>query len=276
MSCSLRDVELPRGDGVHVNGVAIPRDRIAREVQHHPSRTPIEAWQAAARALVVRELLLQEARRLGIAAVPQRDEAGRRETEEEALIRGLVEREVTTPAPDGDACRRYYEQNRGVFRTAAIYEAAHILLAARRGDDEAYAHAAETAGILLDELKRDPARFSDLARSHSACPSAAQGGNLGQLTRGQTTPEFEAALVALPVGAITAEPIATDYGLHIIRLDRKIEGRQLPFEIVAERIAEYLRENVIRLASAQYIARLMSRAAVTGVTLEGAHAHRVS
>lgn len=276
MSCSLRNLNLPKGNGVHVNGVAVPREDIAREVQHHPARTPAEAWQAAARSLVVRELLLQEARRLGLEAAPQHDDAGRRETEEEALVRGLVEREVTTPEPDEQACRRYYEQNRKAFRSPAIYEAAHILFAARRGDAEVFALALQTARAALDVLGRDPGRFADLAREHSACPSGAQGGNLGQLTCGQTTPEFEAALVALPVGAMSREPVETRYGLHIIRLDRKIEERQLPFEFVANRIADYLRESVTRRATAQYIARLVSGAEVTGVALEGAEAHRVN
>ena len=55
MSCSIHQTVLPRGNGVRVNGVAIARDQIAREVQQHPSRTPAEAWKAAARALAVRE-----------------------------------------------------------------------------------------------------------------------------------------------------------------------------------------------------------------------------
>jgi peptidyl-prolyl cis-trans isomerase C len=212
------------------------------------------------------------ARRLGIETEPQSDGADRRETDEEALIRTVVEQEVTIPEPDQEACRRYYEQNRKVFRSPAIYEAAHILFAARRDDVEAFARAEEAASAALDVLKGNPESFADLAKVHSACPSAAQGGNLGQLTRGDTTPEFEAALMVLPVGAISSEPVATRYGLHIIRLKRRIDERQLPFELVADRIADYLRESVMRRATAQYIARLVSRANITGVTLYGAEA----
>ena len=51
MTCSVHHAVLPKGHGVRVNGIAIARDLIAREVQHHPSRTPVEAWKAAARAL---------------------------------------------------------------------------------------------------------------------------------------------------------------------------------------------------------------------------------
>jgi hypothetical protein len=43
--CAVRRA-LPKGTGVRVNDVVIPRDAIAREVQYHPSRTPAASWQA--------------------------------------------------------------------------------------------------------------------------------------------------------------------------------------------------------------------------------------
>ena len=276
MSCSLHNGGLPKGEGVVVNGVAVARERIAEEIQYHPARTPADAWRAAARSLVIRELLLQEARRIAIKGVPQYDNAGRRETEEEALVRGLVEQEVTTPEPDEATCRRYYQQNPRAFRSPAIFEVAHILFAACRDDATGFARTEADARALLDVLKREPGRFAEMAKLHSACPSAAHGGNLGQVTAGQTTPEFERALAVIPVGAVASDVVATRYGLHIIRLDRKIGEQTLPFELVAERIADYLRESVLRRATAQYIARLVSRADIRGVTLEGAEAHRVS
>ncbi len=119
-------------------------------------------------------------------------------------------------------------------------------------------------------------QFAALARAHSACPSASQGGNLGQITAGQTTPEFERALLALEPGSIGPEPVATSYGFHIVRLDRKHEGRDLPFELVAVRIAAYLQDCVQRRALAQYVARLASAARIDGIDLAGAEALRVS
>jgi peptidyl-prolyl cis-trans isomerase C len=278
MTCVVHaDEVLPRPKTVSVNGVVVARDAIARETQHHPADKPIHAWQAAARALVVRELLLQEARRLGVETEPQADPQGRRETDEEALIRRLIEREVTTPEPDEATCRRYYEHNRTRFRSPALYEAAHILFPAREDDAGTFAAARGEAEAVIVRLRAHPEQFGELARLHSGCPSAAQGGNLGQIGPGQTTAEFERALFALAAGAITEEPVATRYGLHVIRLDRKIEGRDLPFELVADRIADYLREAVRRRAGAQYVARLMSRAQITGIACEGAaEAHRVN
>ncbi len=276
MSCTLHGTSIPQPKNVSVNGVVIARDAIAREVQHHPARRPIEAWQAAARALVIRELLLQEARRLGLVAEPCFDADGRHETEDEALVRTVHEREVITPEPDVATCRRYYEQNRDAFRSETLYEASHILFAARRDQAQAYAETRARAESALIELAQAPERFEELARANSACPSASQGGNLGQISQGQTTPEFERALSALAPGETTRWPVETRYGFHVIRLNRRIEGEELPFELVADRIADYLRECVGRRATAQYIARLVSRAEIAGIELAGAEAHRVN
>ncbi len=277
MTTCAAHAQMPAGKpiAVSVNGVAIARDAIVREMQHHAAPKPIAAWQQAARALVIRELLLQEARRLAVAPQPASDGDGRHETDDEAVIRGLIEREVSVPEPDDDTCRRYYGQNLARFRSPDIFEASHILFAALASDRGAHAKAREDAAAVLAELRARPERFAELAQAHSRCPSAAQGGNLGQITAGQTTPEFEQALLALAPGELCAEPVATRYGFHVIRLDRKHEGRTLPYEVVAERIADYLRESVRRRADAQYVARLVSAAKIEGIELAGADALRV-
>lgn len=277
MTTCAAHAQIPTGKpvAVSVNGVSIARDAIQREMQHHAAAKPISAWQQAARALAIRELLLQEARRLAIAPQPLSDDDGRRETDEEAIIRGLIEREVSVPEPDDETCRRYYERNLARFRSPDIYEASHILFAALASDRAAHAKAREDAAAVLAELRAKPERFAELAQAHSRCPSAAQGGNLGQITAGQTTPEFEQALFALESGQLCEAPVATRYGFHVIRLDRKHEGRTLPYEVVAARIADYLRESVRRRADAQYVARLASAARIEGIDLAGADALRV-
>jgi len=260
---------------VRVNGVTIARDAIQREMQHHAAEKPIAAWQQAARALAIRELLLQEARRLAIAPEPLDDGKGRRETDEEAIIRGLLEREARVPEPDNETCQHYFEQNRARFCSLDIYEASHILFAAVPSDRDAYEQARADADGVLAALAERPESFSVLARAYSRCPSATQGGNLGQVTEGQTTPEFEQVLMTLKPGQLCGTPVETRYGFHIVRLDRKIAGRPLPYEAVAEQIAEYLRENVRRRAHVQYVARLVSAARIEGVELADADRFRV-
>jgi peptidyl-prolyl cis-trans isomerase C len=263
-ACAARPALSPGRGVISVNGAVIPRHAIAQETQHHPATRPLDAMQAAATALVVRALLLQEAHRLAIKAEPISDGEGRRETDEEALIRALIEREVRTPTADEAACRRHYAQHRHRFRTPDLFEARHILLPATLAERAALARA------ILARLADDPAEFSALARAHSTCPSAATGGSLGQLGPGQTVPEFEAALARMTPGVIHPEPVETRYGLHIVALDRRIEGRGLPFEVVQPRIAAWLEEKVRRAAIRQYVSILAGRADIRGIDLAAA------
>jgi len=253
---------------VTVNGVAISRKAIAAEVQNFPARNPGEGWHAATRALVIRELLLQEARRLDIAVEQMVDQGGRRETVEDALVRGLIEREVRVPEAVEDALRRFYGNNLHRFVTPPLYEADHILIAARRDDHAAFAAAREKASSLRSILAVAPERFAELARDCSDCPSAALGGSLGQIGPGDTTAEFEAALGNLAPGEISPL-VETRYGVHLVRLTRRIDGRQLPFEAVRDRIAAYLSEHVNRQATTQYVSLLVGRADIKGIALDG-------
>jgi peptidyl-prolyl cis-trans isomerase C len=254
---------------ISVNGAVIAAADIAREVQNHPGGSPDQAWEEAARALVIRTLLSQRARDLNLAAEP-RAVGGLRETGEEALIRVLLETEVRTPVADEATCRRYYQANLSRFRGPDLFEPLHILFQASRGDVAAYSTAVARAESVLDKLKTRPSDFESLARAMSDCPSASEGGRLGQVVRGGTTPEFEAALVTAHPGAIHPTPVLTRYGVHVLRLDRKVTGETLPFETVRTRIAHYLEDRTWRRAVAQYISLLAGGARIEGFDLPGA------
>lgn len=255
---------------ITVNGTEISESAIASEMQHHPASTPEEAMSEAARALAIRTLLLQRARQLALAPDPQTDDEAKRETEDDALVRQVLEAEVQTPEPDEDACRRYFENNKSRFTSPELYEAAHILFSADSADKEAFATATADAQACLETLKERPERLADLAKARSDCPSAASGGNLGQITRGQVTPEFETMLMGLEPGQLCPVPVKTRYGVHIIYLHRHIPGQTLPFEMVRERIAQYLGEAVWRRAVSQYIGLLVAGAQITGIDMQGA------
>jgi peptidyl-prolyl cis-trans isomerase C len=254
---------------VSVNGVVIANSDIAREMQNQEGGSPAESWQGATRALVVRELLVQRARELDLDPEPSNTD-GVRETEEEALIRALLEREVRTPTADDASCRHYYQANLRRFRGADLFEPLHILFKADRADKAAYAVAEQRAEAVLTEVKAAPDRFEAIAVAVSDCPSARDGGRLGQVARGQTTPEFEAALLKLQPGQIATNLVRTRYGVHVLRLDRKVDGTVLLFEQVRDRIAAYLEENAARRAAAQYVAVLAGRARISGCDIDGA------
>lgn len=256
---------------ITVNGEVIPAAAIADEAQMHaaPKGKPGLAWRAAGRALTVRALLLQEARRRGLTPAPLSD-GDRAETEDEALVRQLLDEAVAPPAPSDDAVRAVYDAAPGRFRAPTLYEAAHILFPARPGDAEALRAADEKARAVLAELARNPRAFDRLARELSACSSRDAGGRLGQIATGDTVPEFEAVLDRLDEGQIAADPVVTRYGLHIIRLDARATGAVLPFEAVAPRIREMLAKAGWAKAARAFVETLAATAEVTGIDLKAA------
>ena len=254
---------------ISVNGSEISFEAIDAETQLHPADTPGEAYRDAVHALIVRELLIQEAAEKKITAEPQMIEPGKREVEEDAAIRVLLEQEIDTPAADENACKRYYEANRNKFRSPTIYEASHILIAAPTTDKKAREQAKAEAEAVLAKLEDHPDQFASLARAHSACPSKEQGGSLGQLTKGSTVPEFETVLFELKEGQTWPAPVPTQFGFHIIRLERIIEGEQLPYEHVAERISAWLEAASWSRAVSQYISILVGKAEICGFDMNG-------
>ncbi|SDV50510.1 peptidylprolyl isomerase [Chitinasiproducens palmae] len=307
---ALSEAPAPRDTGpavrpLRVNGVEISTAELAAELQYHPAGDRETALQQASVALAIRELLRQRAHALGIdppaparawqahdladeacqsvgagaagAAQDRHDaasawhdgsESHAGESHEEARTRALLAREVALPDVEQRAVLRYYEANRDRFRTAPLLAVRHILLACAPADAAARSRARAQAVDLLGRL-RDGAPFTALASAHSDCPSRQQGGALGQISKGQTVPEFERALFALPCG-LCLHPIESRYGVHVVIVDERMEGRALPFEAVREAIRRQLAESVWRRAVSQYLAMLVGAAHIEGVAIDGA------
>ncbi len=257
---------------IKLNGVVLPSHMIAAEAQHHPAHTPAAAYQAAARALIVRTLLLEEAKREGIVAEPELIAPGKRELDDEARIRALMETHILVTEPGEAECRALYDEASSRFRSPDLFEASHILFLAHPHDTQAYTAAVAQAESIIAELSGAPGRFEAIAREHSQCDSRANGGRLGQIARGETVPEFEKALQELQEGQITATPVKSRFGVHVLKLDARAAGETLHFEYMREQIADYLAEQQWRRDVAAYIERLVSQAQIEGVDMSSASA----
>lgn len=256
----------PNATPVFVNGVSIPETAIASEAQNHRAPSGAEARAAAARALVIRELLLQRAGELGLEPAPERDEKGREETPDEALIRQVLEREAPAAEPTTEECRRVYDVSLARFTSPEVFEASHILFAPEQPGAAAWVAAHGRAVEAIMAL-RDGADFAEFAAEFSACPTGQEGGALGQLRGGDLAPEFEEALLQLQPGGIGGVPVRTRYGWHVIRLDRRTPARTLPFEAVEHLIRASLRSRAQVAASTRYISRLAAEAEIEGLDL---------
>jgi len=231
---------------VSVNGIAVA----------------VEA-DTSAEFAAARELLRQRAVVIGLLGPAAEDD----ETID-AAIEELLEREVTTPRPTEAECRRYYEQNPAEFDSGELVHARHILfqITSKVNVPQMRARAEETLNTLLIQ----PDRFAEVAAALSNCPSGRLGGNLGQIRRGETVPEFEAALFRPGPTGLLRELVRTRYGFHIVAVDQRIPGRRLPYEAVRESVAKRLTSAVEAKALQQYVRVLAGQADITGADLAGA------
>lgn len=245
---------------VTINGVELTDADMEQELPlHADAPNPI---RAATTALVLRRVLRDEAARQGLDLASEDDAIG-----------ALLARQAPAPEADEAACRRYYQASPQRFIVGELIEADHILFQVTPGVnlDLLRAH----ASAVLADLLADPSGFAEVARRQSNCPSATVGGNLGQLGRGDTVPEFEKAVFSLPAGGLLPQVLETRHGLHIVRVTRRIEGRLLPFEQVRESIASALAAASRDTAWRQYARLLVDRADVRGIDLGAAEDDRV-
>lgn len=242
---------------ITVNDQAISSEKILAEMQYHPAGNQRDAMLKAAETLIIGELLRQRASDLGL-----RVGAAGVDASDEDFVDALLDAEVKLPEASEAECEHYYHANLQRFMSSPLLEVSHILLAAAPDDDEGRVLAKEKSALLLAELQQG-ADFSALARSQSACPSKTLGGNLGQISRGQTVPEFERQVFAADRGLLS-RAVESRYGFHLVLIERKVNGAQLPFNAVKDSIADYLNEKVRAKAIAQYIQTLIVGADIAG------------
>ncbi len=242
---------------ITVNDKVIEETDLANELQYHQDPNFDLVVQKAGQALVVKELLLSKAKALSLFS-----EA---DTEEQVLQK-LIASEVTTQDPTEQDCVRYFQNNAERFTTEPLIEADHILLAAAKDDIPGREVAKRKALEIIEQLKTDPMLFPALAKEFSACPSKETGGSLGQLSKGQTVPEFEKQINRLSTG-IADKPIESRYGFHVVNITRKIEGKALEYDMVADKVKGYLTHRASHLAIQAYIQGLIEAADIQGIKM---------
>ncbi len=117
-----------------------------------------------------------------------------------------------------EEAKAYFDKNKERFDDPETMVAAHILVAEE-----------DLANDIIKELN-DGADFAELAQKHSTCPSAQMGGNLGEFGRGMMVPEFEEVAFGMEEGTISSEPVKTQFGYHIIKVDKKTPAVEADFE----------------------------------------------
>jgi peptidyl-prolyl cis-trans isomerase C len=165
-------------------------------------------------------------------------------TRNRLLMDSLLATEGKAATTD-DAMKKVYEEASKQITGEQEVHARHILV-----ETEAEAKAIE------DELKKG-ADFAELAKKKSKDPGASDGGDLGFFTKDQMVPEFSAVAFALEPGKIS-DPVKSQFGWHIIKVEEKRNRKAPEFEQVKGQIETY----VTRKAQADYVAKLREVAKV--------------
>ena len=131
-----------------------------------------------------------------------------------------------------EEAKRFYDEHPDQFKQPERIHARHILL----NDD---AESADKMAKVQADLKAGVS-FDEVAKAVSVCPSAPQGGDLGEFQKGQMVPEFEAAAFALKNPGDISEPVKTQFGWHIIKLEGRVPESVSPFDEVKAQITQEL------------------------------------
>lgn len=140
-------------------------------------------------------------------------------TKKEILTQTAINKLLSDVNVTDEEIKKYYEANKHLFKEEESVTARHILVNTL---DEA------------EEIKNkidNGMNFEAAAIKYSTCPSKEYGGNLGSFTKGKMVPEFEKAAFELPVGVVS-EPVKTQFGYHLIKVENKNTGNIKPFEEV--------------------------------------------
>lgn len=149
---------------------------------------------------------------------------------EDMLTNYSIQKAVERVRVTDEEVKKYFEENPDQFKPETTFNASHILVDSK-----------EKASEIAEKIKSGEITFEDAASQFSTCPSGKNGGSLGDFTHGQMVPEFEAACEALAEGEMSA-PVQTQFGWHIVRLNKKGDGEEVKFSDIADGLKNALLE----------------------------------
>ena len=177
--------------------------------------------------VISEKLLIQEAKNMGL----EKDNDVLEQIEkmtEQILVQALLQREILDKVDVNDEeVSEYYEQNKDSFTEKEQIHLYNILLESE-----------EEAQDILEQLKTG-GDFIEIAKEKSTGPSAAQGGDLGYLSKGSLIPEIEDEVFTLEVGGLSGV-VKTDFGFHILKITEKKPETVKALEEVKEDIIQTL------------------------------------
>jgi len=223
-----------------VNGKNITKQDAQAFVKSQAPQADFSQLKAEDRKMIVdrlieKELFTELAAKEGYAKKPE-FKRNMQKLKDELLVNMWMKTQMDNAIVSDSEAKDFYSKNSVRFIGKASMTAKHILVKTQK---EAEAIIDEMKSLKGDALK---AKFIELAKSKSTGPSGPKGGDLGTFTKEQMVPEFSKAAWALEDGQITTVPVKTQFGYHVIYLDKKTPAQTIPYEKVKDQIILSLKQ----------------------------------
>lgn len=222
--------------------------------------TPSEQQMITDR-LVEKVLFTELARQEGIDKKPE-FERNMEKIKEELLVNMWMKAQMDNTVVSDSEAKEFYSKNAQKFIEKPSMHARHILI---KTEKEAQEIIDELSALKGEPLK---AKFIELAKAKSTDSSAAQGGDLGTFTKDQMVPEFSTAVWALENGHIGTKPVKTQFGFHVIYLEKKTEEKPTPYEQVKEKIITSLKQKQFTTKIGEVAKELKSKAKIVNMSTD--------
>lgn len=152
----------------------------------------------------------------------------------------------------------YYDSHPDEFRVPGTVALREIVLLAGDGKKE---ERRDEAREVMERAASEDADFAELAREVSEAGTAEAGGLIGPFEKGELVVELEEAAFTLPVGTVS-EPIETQHGFHIIRVESRTEDRMRPLQEVREQLRNMLADRKFEKALKEFLERARAEATI--------------
>ena len=168
--------------------------------------------------------------------------------------------------PTESEVQKYYEENKDQFKVPEQYQVRHILISSAADEQGNVKHSeAEAEKLAVQTLAqiKSGKDFAALAKEISEDPGSKDNGGQYTFKKGDAVPEFEKAALALKPGEYTKEPVKTEFGYHIIKLENSIPAKTQTFAEVKEQIVLNLEQQAKQNKFTAYMEDLKKKAKIT-------------
>jgi parvulin-like peptidyl-prolyl isomerase len=209
--------------------------------------------------LIERLLFIEQARKDGIEKDPDYLRLLERD-KEELMVRTWITKEFENTVVSDSEAKKYFTDHPNEFKIPAQVHARHILL---KKEKEAIDVLAQLKGLSGKELQK---KFIELAKSKSTGPTGPKGGDLGFFAPGQMVKPFNDAVFAMHAGELSAKPVKTQFGYHIIYVEEIKPAKAVPYQDAKNRIIGMLKQKAFSAKMAKQAASLKNKAKIVKTT----------